>query len=226
MGQESASWQDTPPLEDPPWPAERASTTSPRPQPRGKGRTGLSPSITVWEANQEPGPVMRLLLAPQPRAAFSGGAPIRTPPSTLLGCEVGVRAVGSTHHRAATSGTQGANTCVGPFLSYLTFGPSAPPPHPHHLPPSQRRLGSPGGAGEGHGGKGGARGPRAPAQDGACPPPSQDRTPASSFPPLCLGAWPSSGSHGGRARARALPLLQEVPADGLIWPGVLSPGGI
>lgn len=40
--------------------------------------------------------------------------------------------------------------------------------------------------------------------------------------PPSLGAWPSSGSQGGRGGVRALQLLQEVPTDGLIWPGGLA----
>nr|XP_031290287.1 uncharacterized protein LOC116147503 [Camelus dromedarius] len=56
-----------------------------------------------------------------------------------------------------------------------------------------------------------------------CPPPSLDLCPAGPFPRLRpWGTCQALAPLGRGAGARALQLLQEVPADGLIWPGGLT----
>lgn len=123
---------------------------------------------------------------------------------------------------AATAGLQGASTSAVSYLSYLPFGArTLLPPFftPQTGQPWEKQV-------RGWGS------PQRGTQDGPRPGPAPAVLPhrirlqqAPSLPPS-LGDWPSSGSSGGRAGVRALQLLQEVPADGLIWPGVLGPGGI
>ena len=122
---------------------------------------------------------------------------------------------------ASTSETHGADISAVSFFILLDLWPLVlPRPHAHHLPALYSGLGSPRGeTGEGRGG--GCPAQRegvAPAGLGRhCPPPSQDPSPAGPSPASVPGAWPN-GSRG----VKALQLLQEVPTDGLIWPGGLT----
>lgn len=211
MGQASAS------LQAPPTPVASGVSFSNKPQapPDWTGREGLgrgpaASSILVSGRERRPGPVMHLV-----PCTFLKGGPCQGTSWRLLGRVVGVQAVGSPQGH---SGHSGHRRSLVPFLSYLPFGPSflATPsaPRPFCTPQPGRPWGSQ------------VRGARDGAQGEAYPPamagPGSSRPLPSLHPRGPAKLWLPRGV----SRVRALQLLQEVPADGLIWPGVLGPGGI
>lgn len=215
MGQASAS------LQAPPTPVASGVSFSNKPQapPDGTGREGqgrgpAASSILVSGRERRPGPVMRVLPGPQPHAPFLRVAPIRAPPDACWAVWWGSRRWGAPGSQRPRRPPQ----FLGAVFILLALWPQFSR-HPIcttsllHTP-ARVALGKPG---EGSPGRCPGRG-LPPATAG----PGSSRPHPSLHPRGLAKLWLPRGAGG----VRALQLLQEVPADGLIWPGVLGPGGI